>query len=201
MHLLQNFMDVKLLFINFKRFFFLSGFSFTDTDNSQDSRRREGTIFYSTLPLPPAHEHSDIYLQLCTWDDYHILFHCTACIYQTTTRWDLPPYRTTIWLVDDAMLIFVCLLVDFILRFVTAIWHERNWWTRTRVEYHPCITTKPINRNDSIIIIWFLFLFQIYHVCIVKLNISALLLEVVWVKWAYKYQIFPTILNNNLSFN
>ena len=24
---------------------------------------REGTIFYSTLPLPPAHEHGDIYLQ------------------------------------------------------------------------------------------------------------------------------------------
>ena len=48
---------------------FLSGFSFTDTDDSQDSRWREGTIFYSTLPLPPADEHSDIYLQLCMWDD------------------------------------------------------------------------------------------------------------------------------------
>ena len=48
------------------------GFSFTDTDDSQDNRGREGTIFYSTLPLPPAHEHSDIYLQLCMWDDYHI---------------------------------------------------------------------------------------------------------------------------------
>ena len=35
-----------------KGFFFLSGFSFTDTDNLQDSRGREGTIFYSTLPLP-----------------------------------------------------------------------------------------------------------------------------------------------------
>ena len=46
--------------------FFLSRFSFTDTDNSQDSRGREGTIFYSTLLLPPTHEHSDIYLQLCT---------------------------------------------------------------------------------------------------------------------------------------
>ena len=53
-------------------FFFLSEFSFTETDNSQDSREREGTIFYSTLPLPPAYEHSDIYLQLCMWDDYHI---------------------------------------------------------------------------------------------------------------------------------
>ena len=52
--------------------FFLSGFSFTDIDNSQDSRGREGTIFYSTLPLPPAHEHSDNYLQLCAWDDYYI---------------------------------------------------------------------------------------------------------------------------------
>ena len=52
--------------------FFPSGFSFTDTDDSQDSKGREGTIFYSTLPLPPAHQHSDIYLQLCMWDDYHI---------------------------------------------------------------------------------------------------------------------------------
>ena len=53
-------------------FFFLSGFSFTDTDNSQDSRGREGTIFYYTLPLRPAHQHSDIDLQLCMQDDYHI---------------------------------------------------------------------------------------------------------------------------------
>ena len=53
-------------------FFFLSGFSFTNTDDSQDSRGREGTVFYSILPLLPAHEHSDIYLELCRWDDYHI---------------------------------------------------------------------------------------------------------------------------------
>ena len=33
---------------------------------------KQGTIFYSTLPLPPAHEHSGIYLQLCMWDDYQI---------------------------------------------------------------------------------------------------------------------------------
>ena len=47
-------------------------FSFMDTDDSQYSRGREGTMFYSTLPLPPAHKHSDIYLQLCMWDDYHL---------------------------------------------------------------------------------------------------------------------------------
>ena len=59
-------------FLCSKIFLFQSRFSFTDTGNSQDSRGREGTIFYSTLPIPPAHEHSDIYLQLCTWDGYHI---------------------------------------------------------------------------------------------------------------------------------
>ena len=37
-------------------FVFLSGFSFTDTDDSQESRGRDRTIFYSTLPLPLAHE-------------------------------------------------------------------------------------------------------------------------------------------------
>ena len=53
-------------------FFFLSGFSFTDTGNWQDTREREGAIFYSTLPLPTAHAHSGIYLQLCVWNDYHV---------------------------------------------------------------------------------------------------------------------------------
>ena len=33
---------------------------------------KEGVHLLFTLPLPPAHEYSDIYLQLCMWDDYHI---------------------------------------------------------------------------------------------------------------------------------
>ena len=44
-----------------KYIYTLSGFYFTDTDDSQDSKGSEGTIFYSTLSLPPAHEYSDIY--------------------------------------------------------------------------------------------------------------------------------------------
>ena len=54
-------------------------------------------------------------------DDYHI-FACemsatnrTTCIYQTVTQWDFTPYQITVWLTDDAMLIFVCLLDDLIL--------------------------------------------------------------------------------------
>ena len=54
------------------KYFFSIRVFFTDTDNSQDSRGREATIFYSILLHPPAHKHWDIYLQLRMWDDYHI---------------------------------------------------------------------------------------------------------------------------------
>ena len=86
-----NFSKVK---INFLRkvipFLFLSEFSFTDTDDSQDGRGREETFFYSTLPLPtaqkhlgiyllystlpllPTHKHLGNYLQFCIWDECHI---------------------------------------------------------------------------------------------------------------------------------
>ena len=99
-----------IMMINIKKKNFLSRFSFTD-NNSQGSREREGTIFYSTLPLPPAHEHSDIYLQLCTWDDCHIFLIATLVFTRLLTRCDLPPHRITIWLIDSVMLIFLCLLL------------------------------------------------------------------------------------------
>ena len=42
---------------------------------------------------------------------------CNTCVYQTATRWDLPPYWITIWLInwliDDVM--FACVLDDLIL--------------------------------------------------------------------------------------
>ena len=34
------------------------------------------------------------------------IFNRTVCIYQAATRWDLPPYRITIWLTDDVALSF-----------------------------------------------------------------------------------------------
>ena len=36
-----------------------------------------GTIFYSTVSLPPANKHWDIYSQLCKWNDYHLFFIAT----------------------------------------------------------------------------------------------------------------------------
>ena len=45
------------------------------------------------------------------------IFNRTACIYQTATQKDVPPYRIAIQLIDEVMLIFVCLLDDLILGF------------------------------------------------------------------------------------
>ena len=79
----------------------------------QQGKREHHLLFhFSTLPL----FHSNIQtfvLQLCTSDD-SLISNRSACIYQAATRWDLPPYRITIWLIDDVMLIFVCLFVDLI---------------------------------------------------------------------------------------
>ena len=50
--------------INLFIYLFYQGFLSPDTNNSKDSRGREGNIFYSTLPFPPTHGHSHIYLQL-----------------------------------------------------------------------------------------------------------------------------------------
>ena len=73
-----------------------------------------GDHLCSTLTLPLVHEHSDIYFATLHMRWLSRISNCTACIYQAATRWDLPPYRITIWLIDDVMLIFVCLLVDLI---------------------------------------------------------------------------------------
>ena len=98
-----------------KRVFSIRVF-FTDTHDSRDSRGRAGTNFYSTLPHPPAHEHWDIYLQLCIWDDYHVFLIVTLVF----TRLLLDEIYHVIewpfeWLIDNAM--FACLLDDLILDF------------------------------------------------------------------------------------
>ena len=49
------------------------------------------------------------------------IFNRNACIYQAATRWHLPAYRITIRLIDDVILIFLCLHVELILGFVTTI--------------------------------------------------------------------------------
>ena len=90
--------EIVLTFTN-KNFFFLSRFSFTYTNDSQDSRVREGTIFYFTLPLPPTHEHWDIYVQLWMWGDYHVFLIATL-VFTRLLLDEIYHYRITIWVID-----------------------------------------------------------------------------------------------------
>ena len=77
------------------------------------------------IPLYHFHSLTNIQIFICNFSREMTITYFESWIYQTATRWDLPPYRITIWLIDDVMLIFVCLLVDLILGFLTAIWHEK----------------------------------------------------------------------------
>ena len=57
-------------------FFFYQGFLSRTLTTHRTAGEGRGPS-YSTLQLPPAYEHSDIYLQLCTWDDYHMFLIAT----------------------------------------------------------------------------------------------------------------------------
>ena len=81
----------------------------------QQGKGGDHLLFYSTSPTR-SRTFSYLFSTLHVRWLSHI-FNLTACIYHTTTRWMLPPYRITIWLIDDIMLIFVCLLDDLILGF------------------------------------------------------------------------------------
>ena len=63
--------------------FFLWEFSFTDTDDSQDSRGREGTNFCSTRSRTFRQLFATLHVR---WLSH--IFNRNACIYQTATRWN-----------------------------------------------------------------------------------------------------------------
>ena len=71
-------------FFFFFFFFFLSGFSFTDTDNSQDSRGREGTILFHSTTSTHSRTFRHLFATLQVRWLSHI-FNRNACIYQTAT--------------------------------------------------------------------------------------------------------------------
>ena len=88
------------------------------------------TMFYSSLPLPPANKHSDIYLQLFMWNDYHVFL--------------IAPLVTTRLLISEIYHLFV-LPFDWLMRqcyFLFTWWlnpmlllqqlETENWWIWTR---------------------------------------------------------------------
>ena len=74
------------------------------------------------------------------------IFNRNACVYQTATRWDLPPYRITIWLIDVTLVFFVFLRDGLILDFLLQQFETGNRLTRTLIDYYPCITSEPTDQ-------------------------------------------------------
>ena len=60
-----------------------------------------------------------------------------------------------IWLIDDVKFVLICLLDDLVLGFCYSSLDTGKRWTRTRINYHPCITSKPTNQIVPIINISF----------------------------------------------
>ena len=72
------------------------------------------------------------------------IFNRNACVYQTATRWDLPPYRITIWLID--WWCSVCLFTWWIdSRFFLQRFDMGNRWFWTRIKR--ATTTYALQAN------------------------------------------------------
>ena len=77
------------------------------------------------------------------------IFNRNVCVYQTATRWDLPPYQITIWLIDWLIDWWcnVCLFTWWIdSKFLLQLFDRGNRWIWTRIDYHSCITSEPTNQ-------------------------------------------------------
>ena len=73
------------------------------------------------------------------------IFNRNACAYQAATRWALPPYRITIWVIY--WWCNVCLFTWWIgTRLLLQRLGIGNRWIWTCIDYHPCITSEPSNQ-------------------------------------------------------
>ena len=106
-------------------FFFLSGFS------SQTLTIHRTATLQSTRSRTLRHLLATLHVR---WISR--IFNRNACVYQTATRWDLPPYRITIWVIN--WLCNVCLFTWWIdTRFLLQQFDFGNQWIWTRIDYHP----------------------------------------------------------------
>ena len=58
-------------------------------------------------------------------------------------------YWITIWFIDDAKLVFVCLLDDLILDFCYGNLETGNRWAGTRIDHHLYLTSEPTNQVEK----------------------------------------------------
>ena len=119
----------NIFYLRLSYFFVSIRVYFTDTEDAQESRGRKETIFYSTLALPPAHEHWDIYLQLCMWHDYHILL--------------IAPLVFNRLLLDEIYHFIELPLINMILSFCLFV-----WWFNSSFFVTAIWDGKPVNSNS-----------------------------------------------------
>ena len=104
----------------------------------QQEKGGDHLLFHSTIPNRSRtfrHLFATLHVR---WLSH--IFNRTACIYQIAIRWDLPPYRITIWLID-VTLSFCLFTWWFDSSFLLQQFETGNRWIRTRIDYHPCITS------------------------------------------------------------
>ena len=121
--------------------FFLSGFSFHRHWRFTGQQRKGGNhrlFHFSTSTRSRTFRHLFATLHV-RW--LSRIFSRNACVYQTATRWDLPPYRITIWLID--WWCNVCLF---------------TWWIDSRFLLQRFWHWKPVDLNSH-------RLSPLYHKC------------------------------------
>ena len=102
------------------------------------------------------------------------IFNHNACVYQTATQWDLPPYRITIWVIE--WWCNICLFIWWIdTRFLLQRFDIGNRWIWTCIDYHPLITSE----------LGFFFLALLVQQCWIRLLLS----------WSPNTKQSPEILN------
>ena len=138
----------------------MSRFSFKDTDDSQDGRGDHRLFLSTTFTRSQTFRFFFATLHV-RW--LSRIFNRTACKYQNATRWDLPPNWNTIWLIDEKMLISVCLHDDFLLGFLLQQIDIGNRWIWTCIGYYPYITSEPTNQMRLSLLLLLLF-FLLNHI-------------------------------------
>ena len=123
----------------------LKFFSRTLTTHRTAGEGRRQSLFHSTTSTRSRtfrHLVATLHLR---WLSH--IFNRTTCIYQTATRWDLPPYRYTTLLMDDVILSF-CLFTWWFDSsfFLLQQFETANRWLRTRIDYHSYITSELTNQ-------------------------------------------------------
>ena len=134
-------MPIYPIFHSFFCYFFYQGFLSETLTIHRTAREGRGPSFIPLYHFHPLTNIQTFILKLCTI----FIFNRNACVYQTATRWDLPPYRITIWLID--LWCNICLFTWwFDSKFLLQQFDLGNWWIWTRINYHPCIKSEPTNQ-------------------------------------------------------